>query len=320
MCPTPLVPTGSIVYSSNLRRGRSPCVLPIVSVKAHLCIQLFADDHSYQRLLTIVDIILTSSCVRRWQCTMSEPRLVFRPHFVSSAHNLKIVTVRLVRHFAPVMNSTNINVSHHCTDGTPVTTKVVQDPTAVKALLDQLKASQVWQDTLSSTSSHVGPGYHGVVRESPASTLEDVQGESNAQSSDALPSPSVASLLSQLRTSIATNTPPVSNTRTAPNESSRDIPRPSQELPPTRSEHLDRTPRPVAATSSTRVQDIRSLSFQQALPHLTQLASDPAFLTAVSRVRFIHYAYSHTLFKWHLAAARTKRTRTAVVGRTTGYT
>lgn len=218
------------------------------------------------------------------------------------------------------MNSTNINVSDRYTDGSTGATKAVQDPTAVKALLDQLRASQAWQDTLNSSSSHISSEHHAEVRESPASTLEDVQSEPRVQSSVTAPPASVASLLSQLKTSessIAINTPPVSDTRIA-HQSSRNIPRPSQELPPTQSEH--RTPRPVAATSSTRVQDIRSISFQQALPHLTQLASDPGFLADVSRVRFIHHVYSHKLLKRHLAAARTKRTRATVVGRTTSYT
>lgn len=223
------------------------------------------------------------------------------------------------------MNSTNINVSDHYTDGGTGTTKVVQDPTAVKALLDQLRTSQAWQDTLNSSSSHtsISSEQHAEVRESPASALEDVQTQSRAQSSVTAPPASVASLLSQLktseRTSIAIDTSPLSlaDTRTA-HQSSRNISRPSQELSPTRSEH--RTPRPVAATSSTHVQDIRSISFQQALPHLTQLASNPRFLADVSRVRFIHHAYSHKLLKLHLAAAGTKRTRATVVGRTTSYT
>lgn len=162
---------------------------------------------------------------------------------------------------------------------------------------------------------------HAEVRESPASTLEDVQSEPRAQSSVTAPPASVASLLSQLRTpertSIATNTPTTSDTRTA-HQSPRNIPQPSQELPPIHFEH--RTPRPVAETSSTRVQDIRSISFQQALPHLAQLASDPGFLPDVSRVRFIYHVCSHNLLMRQLAAARTKRTRATVVGRTTSYT
>jgi len=156
----------------------------------------------------------------------------------------------------------------------------INDPTAVKALLDQLRASRLWQDTLN-PESHTGSEKQAEVRESLPSALEDAPGESRARSSDTAPSTSVASLLSQLRTSV--NTPPVSSTRTT-HQSTRNIPRPSQDLPPTESEH--RTPRPDVATSSTlAVQNIRSISFQQALPHLTQLASDPEFLTAVSRLR-----------------------------------
>ena len=214
-----------------------------------------------------------------------------------------------------MISTTNINVSDHYTGNSPDTTNVIQDPAAVKALLDQLRASQVWQDTLNS-ESNTGSEKQAGIRESPPSMLEDAPGESRARSSDAAPPTSVASLLSQLRTSA--NTPPVSSTRIT-HQSTRNIPRPSQDLPPTESEH--RTPRPDVATSSTlAVQDIRSISFQQALPHLTQLASDPEFLTAVSRVRSIHCAYSHKLLKQLLAAARTKRTRATVVGRTTGYT
>ncbi|KAF8450894.1 hypothetical protein L210DRAFT_259955 [Boletus edulis BED1] len=168
------------------------------------------------------------------------------------------------------MNSTNIN-----------------DPVAVKAILDQLRASRLWRDTLNSSSSHISSEQHADVRESPSpSTLEDVQGESKAQSFDAAPPASVASLLSQLRSSpwtpIAVDTPPVSNAPTT-HPLSQNIPRPKLQDPqPTQSEH--RTPWPVAATPVQDV-DIRSLSFQQALPHLTQLASDPQFLAAVSRLR-----------------------------------
>ncbi|KAG8218316.1 hypothetical protein J3R82DRAFT_3930 [Butyriboletus roseoflavus] len=192
----------------------------------------------------------------------------------------------------------------------------MQDPTAVKALLDQLRTSQVWQDTLISTSSHIDSEQRTEVRESPPSTLEDVQGESRTQSA------SVASLLSQLRTSestsIAINTPPVSDTRTV-HKSSRNIPRPSQELPPTQSEH--RTPRPAVATSSTRVQDTRSISFQQALPHLTQLASDPGFLTDVSRLRHEQNELERQLWeerqavhKKHEERVKVARTKAMLIG------
>jgi len=210
------------------------------------------------------------------------------------------------------MDSTNnINVSGHTAGSSPDTTKVVQDPAAVQALLDQLRASRVWLDTLNSTSSHINSEQRAEVPESTPSTLEDIPGESRAQSLGIAPPASVASLLSQLRTSewtsIAISTPPVSGTRTT-HQLSRNISPSSQDLPPppppTKSEH--RTPRPDVATSFSHVQDIRSMSFQQALPHLTQLASDPGFLTAVSRVRFIHRAYSHKLLKRHLVATRAK--------------
>lgn len=192
------------------------------------------------------------------------------------------------------MDSTNINVSITARSAARLlTTNVLQDPTAVKALLDQLRASRLWQDTLNSNPSHINSEHHPEVRESPASSLQDIQGQSRAQSSDTAPPASVASLLSQLRssewTSIAINTPP-SDTRTI-HQSSRNIPRPSQDPPPTQAEY--RTPRPVASTSSAPVQDIRSMSFQQALPHLTQLASDPQFLTVISRVRAVPMPHSH---------------------------
>ncbi|KAF8556257.1 hypothetical protein OG21DRAFT_673589 [Imleria badia] len=206
------------------------------------------------------------------------------------------------------MNSTNIN-----------------DPAAVKALLDQLRASQVWQETLNSSSSPIGSERHAGVREAPASTLEDVQDESRALSSDTAPPASVASLLSRLRTSewtsIASNTPSVSNPRTT-HQLSRNIPRPSQDLPPNQSEH--RTPRHVVATSSTRVQDcqdIRFISFQQALPHLTQLASDPDFLTAVSRLRQEQNELEQQLWeerqaihKKHEEKVKVARTKATLIG------
>lgn len=180
-------------------------------------------------------------------------------------------------------------MSHLCFRPPSDATIFAQDPTAVKALLDQLRTSQAWQDTLN--SPRIGPEH---LRESSATTLEDGQPESRPHSPDSLPPTSVASLLSQLRTSPCNpspiNTPPVPDVCTA-HESSHDTPRPSQGLPPTPPHS---TPRPVSAAAPAHVQDIRSLSFQQALPHLTRLAVDPSFLSAVSRVRSIYHPCSHS--------------------------
>ncbi|KAG9317139.1 hypothetical protein JVU11DRAFT_1331 [Chiua virens] len=203
---------------------------------------------------------------------------------------------------------------------TPMNSANINDPTAIKTLLDQLRASQAWRDTLNSNSSNVASEHHADAQSSPAS-LDNVQREPRAQSADeAPPPPSVAALLSQLRTSewtsVAINTPPMSNARAVPHPS-RNIPRPSQEQPPSQPEQC--APK-LAAVSSKAVQGIRSMSFQQALPHLTELADDPGFLAAISRLRQEQNALERqlweerqTIHKKHEEKVKVARTKATLI-------
>jgi len=240
------------------------------------------------------------------------------------------------------MNSTNINVRDVQASWNPAISSIaqalmvtpryfilyLQDTAGVKALLERLRASQAWQETVNpadptsvsttstSTPNAVTPPLHG----SGVSTSKNADADSEmpiTTSSQPLPvippstsaatvtgSPtvtSVASLLSQLKSSKWTppasalfleNAPSASST---PNgRSSRSYPQPSfpgstlsrpvelkQPLPPSQSTNLSQ---PLATTSAPD-EDVRFVTFQQALPRLTQLASNPGFIAAVARVR-----------------------------------
>jgi hypothetical protein len=105
----------------------------------------------------------------------------------------------------------------------------------VKALLEQLRSSQAWQDVVSATRH---PS-----EEQPASSSERVDGPPA--------SANVASLLSQLHTH-------------AP-------------------DRVD-DGHSMMATMDTRYQDLKAMSFQQALPHLADLSSKPEFVDQIREV------------------------------------
>lgn len=109
----------------------------------------------------------------------------------------------------------------------------IQDNNSIVQLLDKLRDSQAWQDTVAEPE----------------------------------PAPSVASLLSRL------------------------------------------TP-----TAASPPQDTRSCSFQQALPHLARLSTNPAFVAAVSVVSAQPCPFPFS--KFYIDEARTGGSRTSAVGRT----
>lgn len=122
----------------------------------------------------------------------------------------------------PAMSFSNINVS--CVRA-PFHADKLQDPAAVSALLDQLRASQAWRDVL-------------------AANPPQPRSEAEAE-------PSVANLLEQLQ-------PPASSGPV-----------------------LDRSPPPPARQEH---RDLQSYTFQQALPVVANLASDPTFLLEIQKV------------------------------------
>ncbi|KAF9224350.1 alpha/beta-hydrolase, partial [Gyrodon lividus] len=201
----------------------------------------------------------------------------------------------------------------------------VQDPAGVKALLDQLKSSQAWQETLN-CDAQPGPEQNAEAQGPlPSSSAEDGQSESTTRASDITPSASVATLLSQLRSSewtsipVNTNTPPASHTSPA-HASSQHIHQPLQEPLPFQPEQ--RPPRPAAASStSMRVQDVRSLSFQQALPHLTQLSGNPEFVASIVRLQQEQkdleqqlWEERHAIHKKHEEKVKVARTKAGLIG------
>ncbi|CCM04035.1 uncharacterized protein FIBRA_06192 [Fibroporia radiculosa] len=167
----------------------------------------------------------------------------------------------------------------------------INDPAGVKALLDQLRSSQAWQELASAPSQ---PGPSGAVTSTssakpfnppPSESAESRQNLEKSKSSlsdnnvtpdPPGPSSSVAALLSQLH---AHPSPPIPS------------PLPSHGLPlvqphhfvPPAAPYLPPEPRPPTTTPSgpspsVRKEDLRGCTFQQALPHLVRLSEDPTFL------------------------------------------
>ncbi|KAG6329124.1 hypothetical protein ID866_9966 [Astraeus odoratus] len=200
----------------------------------------------------------------------------------------------------------------------------INDPSGVKALLERLRASQAWQDTVNnaipsvSTSSAGSSALHksGVTRNENMGTDSATPAGSSLPSSQpfappsagdtsAAPAPSsgnsVAALLSQLSSSqwtapattadIPSSSSPVRQAQIPRSGPLAALGRPtSTPRLPESPEQLSLPPRtnatPSAVTTTASDQDIRFISFQQALPLLTQLASKPEFIASVARVCF----------------------------------
>ncbi|KAJ6510244.1 hypothetical protein C8R47DRAFT_1097207 [Mycena vitilis] len=128
----------------------------------------------------------------------------------------------------------------------------INDPAGVKALLDRLRATDAWQSIVNTPPTPEQPPA------APPPSSGSVSTPPSASSST-----SVASLLSQLNS--------------AQTESANAL-LPKQKPPPPPSE--DPLPAPYAIT-----EDVRSLTFQQALPRLAQLSDDPAVATTIARLK-----------------------------------
>ncbi|KIJ70402.1 hypothetical protein HYDPIDRAFT_23513 [Hydnomerulius pinastri MD-312] len=200
----------------------------------------------------------------------------------------------------------------------------INDPAGIKALLEQLRSSQAWQETVSANPSQSEPEQPAPAQAPvPSPPAEERQPES-AEVADAAPSTSVASLLSQLRSSewasIPNNTPSSSQARSALT-ASRQISQPPQITSPFQPDQ--RPPRPASGgtPSSTRAQDVRSMSFQQALPLLTQLAGNPEFVASVARLQEEQkdlerqlWEERSTIHRKHEEKVKVARTKASLIG------
>lgn len=202
---------------------------------------------------------------------------------------------------------TNINV--HLSYSTPFctwtynATNSVQDPAGIKALLDQLRSSQAWQDSVNSSGTASTPTRPTKAPETPlpasSSTLSSVASASQltskfspspssiaetvlpASSTTPTLTPSVASLLSQLQSSphvsALIGVPSTPHTFPPANATTSAV--------PASSHHLPSDPYPANnGASSVRKQDLRACTFQQSLPYLARLSEDSDFIEAIRRV------------------------------------
>lgn len=156
----------------------------------------------------------------------------------------------------------------------------------MKALLDHLRASQAWQQTIGVTP----PSTTSTAPESsePSDVQTPIHNEQPSPSSF-FPPATVASLLSQLT---AHSTHPTDDSDYAA----------TSEVAPTAHALAAHTGHPHSdpsepanaepsitspVPSSARKADLRSSTFQQALPHLARLAEDTTFVSAVTAVGVI---------------------------------
>ncbi|KAH7930045.1 hypothetical protein BV22DRAFT_85863 [Leucogyrophana mollusca] len=156
----------------------------------------------------------------------------------------------------------------------------INDPAGIKALLEQLRSSQAWQETVSTEA----PPEEVPPTPSAPSRLPGEDDTDRPKATPLDPTPSVASLLSQLKSSQAWSSIP----RTAGPSQARPPHHVSQSSsdPATRLPERTKPQVPVSAPATTRSlgRDARSMTFQQALPSLTQMAEDPEFVASIARV------------------------------------
>lgn len=124
--------------------------------------------------------------------------------------------------------------------------------------------------------SHHGPGNTSASTTTTFSAITPSSISGNSSSHSA-PGPSVADLLSQLRASQSLERP------TCPTKDNRRSPLPldhTQNAPP--------VPPPTQSVSTHAseplLQDLRGLSFQQALPHISRLMEDPHVVESLTKV------------------------------------
>jgi hypothetical protein len=158
----------------------------------------------------------------------------------------------------------------------------IQDPAGVKSLLEQLRTSQAWQDTIDQVPSQAKEPNadltpHTANEQSPSTGSSSINRESIATGT------SVASLLSQLQSSPSWSAVVSSPTRPPPPAYA---PTTSAFVSTMRVSVSEASPgrSPSRGISISAPKDVRSYTFQQALPLLAQLSSDPDFVALLSKV------------------------------------
>ncbi|KAG1803387.1 uncharacterized protein BJ212DRAFT_1449893 [Suillus subaureus] len=170
----------------------------------------------------------------------------------------------------------------------------INDPAGIKALLEQLRSSQAWQESIGG-----GADPNGVAKNPPPTSIVPPLTQPPATTSDASkPSSSVADLLSQLNSSkhkIVSRPPPEPST-------SRFTSLPLSQVASHRS--TAQPPEDSTHHAFMHGEDLHMMSFQQALPHLTRLAESADFVAAVARLREEQKDLERQLWEERLAIHR----------------
>jgi len=147
----------------------------------------------------------------------------------------------------------------------------INDPVGIKALLDKLRNSQAWQETIATQTPDPAPV--------PAAVSAGSSNDRILRNVDDPPTGSVAALLSLLQ--------PASPGQTSPSDSNLPQQTVSSVIAPSRTYDTS-SANHETQDSSLQLDpplrtndDLRSCSFQEALSHLARLSSDPEFKRAV---------------------------------------
>ncbi|KAG2159060.1 uncharacterized protein EDB93DRAFT_1283722 [Suillus bovinus] len=192
----------------------------------------------------------------------------------------------------------------------------INDPAGIKALLDRLRSSQAWQESIG--------GLDGVAEKPPPTSTTPQSTPPTSTTPQATPplthppattnnaskpSSSVADLLSQLNSSepkilprpskLEPSTSRFTTQQTSLHLSQAASHRPIFQ-PPEESAHQSAP----STNGFTHGQNPRMMSFQQALPHLTQLAESTDFVAAVAHLREEQTDLERQLWEERLAIHR----------------
>jgi hypothetical protein len=167
----------------------------------------------------------------------------------------------------------------------------INDPAGIKALLEQLRSSQAWQESIGGGADPNGAAKNPPPTSTtpqptatpPTSITPVPLIQPPATTSDvSKPSSSVADLLSQLNSSEHK----IPSRPSQPSTSRFTTQQPSLQLSHAASyRSTTQPPEDSVHHTITSGQDLRMMSFQQALPRLTQLAESTDFVAAVAHLR-----------------------------------
>lgn len=152
----------------------------------------------------------------------------------------------------------------------------------MQALLEQLRSSTAWQQTIGVSIQQPKEAVHADTR----TGEQSVSGADTQEASPTVEHPSVASLLSQLQSSPAIQLEPSHVIRNpAPIHDTR-RPLPTQPNTTTDPRLARRAAHPSASNG-----DLREYTFQQALPVIARLSEDNGFVEALRKVCFLCFLY-----------------------------